>query len=209
MHARKTTTKVSPNGIDKAKEVIEGHVIPAAKQLAGFRGGYWLIDRATGEGIALTFFDTGENLKAGGEKAKQIRGDAMRELQGEMISVEEFEVAADTGQKVHSGASHVRVLEFAGDNSRVDETIGLLRERVLPAAKELPGFVGGLWLVNRDNGKGVGVTLFDSGANLAASREGANAIRERSKGQMPGDVGEFKEYEVLSRAETPAVAGVS
>ena len=64
MYARRTVTKAAPEQAEKAKEVVENSLIPNAKQLPGFAGGYWLIDRATGEALTFTFFDTKENLEA-------------------------------------------------------------------------------------------------------------------------------------------------
>lgn len=208
MHARRTKTKASPENLEKAKQVIEGAVIPASKELAGFKGGYWLADRGTGEGIGFTFYDTKENLQASAAKANQVRGDAVRDIGADLISVDEFEVVLDTGPRVHRTASHARVAEFEGDPNRIDEAVKLLETNVLPNVRNLPGFQGGFWIIDRASGKGAGVTLFDSSASLAANREAANAIRERTAAQMPGKVGEFKEYEVLTRAEAPTGAGI-
>jgi hypothetical protein len=209
MQARRTKTKTSPENLEKAKQVIEGAVIPASKELPGFKGGYWLADRETGEGIGFTFYDTKENLQASGARATQVRGDAVRDIGAELISVDELEVVLDTGPKVHHTASHARVAEFEGDPSKIDEAVKLLEANVLPNVRNLPGFQGGFWIIDRATGKGAGVTLFDSAANLAASREAADAIRGRTAAQMPGTVGEFKNYEVLTRAEVPAGAGIS
>lgn len=209
MHARRSKTKGSPDAIPKAKQVIEGSAIAKIKDLAGFRGGYWLIDPVTGHGLTFTFFDTKENLEASSAQANQIRTAAVAEIGAEVLAVDEFEVALDTGQKIHRNATHARVAEFEGEASQSDQTISMLKEHVLPNAAKLPGFQGGFWLVDRSSGKGVGVTLFDSAANIAASREAANAIRERASQNIPGTVGEFKEYEVLARAETPAGVGAS
>jgi hypothetical protein len=204
MQARRTVTKAPPEQADKAKDIIETSLLPKAKDLPGFSGGYWLIDRATGQGLTFTFFDTKENLEASAARAGQLRSDAMRDIGAELVEVGHFEVAADTGQKVHRGASHARVLNFEGDPARLGEGIKMIQERVIPAVRGLPGFVGGFWLADREKGKGVGVTLFDSAASLAASRDQAAKIRAQTAGQMPGTVGEFTEYEVLARAETPA-----
>jgi hypothetical protein len=50
----------------------------------------------------------------------------------------------------------------------------------------------------------VGVTLFDSAANLAASRGQAAQLRTQSAAQIGAAFDDFAEYEVLARAETPA-----
>ena len=45
MHARKTMIQGSPEQVEQARQVIESHVIPKAKEMRGFRGGYWLTNR--------------------------------------------------------------------------------------------------------------------------------------------------------------------
>lgn len=209
MHARRTKITGSPELTEQAKQVVESKVIPAVNEMPGFRGGYWLIDPATGEGVTFTFFDTKENLQGSADRATQIRGDATSQIGADITSVDEFEVVLDTGPKVHHTASHARVVEFVGDPKRVDEAVGLLEKNVLPAVRNLQGFQGGFWILDRASGEGVGVTLFDSAASLDANREAANSIRERAGTQMPGTVGEFREYEVLTRAEAPKGASVS
>jgi len=202
MHARKTVVKGSPEKVGEADRVIKSHVIPRAKELDGFRGGYWLIDRATGEVVSFTFFETQEHLAASAAGAAQIRSEGTRQIGAEVASVDEFEVALDTGQKVHQGANFARVVHFEGDPN----AITMIEENVLPRARELTGFLGGFWLFDRSATKGVGVTLFDSAEHLASSREAAAGIRAQSAQRSSGRIGEFKEYEVLDRAETPASA---
>ena len=203
MHARRTVTKAPPEQAEKAKQVIETSLLPRAKELPGFGGGYWLINRATGEGLAFTFFDTKENLEASAAPAEQLRSSAVRDIGAEVVEVGHFEVAADTGQKVHRAASHARVLQVEADPGQVDEGIAMIKERVIPGVRSFPGFVGGFWLADRAKGTVVGVTLFDSAANLAASRDQAARMRAQSAEQLKAAFGEFAEYEVLTRAETP------
>jgi heme-degrading monooxygenase HmoA len=50
-------------------------------------------------------------------------------------------------------------------------------EQALPAAKALAGFKGMLMLVDRNSGKSMAVTLWDSEEAMRASEEAANTIR--------------------------------
>lgn len=206
MHARKTTTKGSPDQLGKAKQVIESQLIPAAGNLPGFKGAYWLADPETGTGLAFTFYDTKASLEASAQAATKLRGDTTQQIGADVVSVEEYEVVADTGQKVHKDASHVRVAQFEFGPAKIEDGISMLRQFVLPNAQKLPGFVGGFWLADRASGKGVGVTLFDSKENVVATREQANKIRTEGASRIGAPIAEFKEYEVLTRAETPAGA---
>ncbi len=204
MHARRTTAKASPDKVDQAKQVFESQLVPAIGKMPGSRGAYWLADRETGEVHFFGFFDTKENLVASRPTADSLRSQTAQQIGAEIVGVDEYEVVADTGHKVHKGASHVRVANFEFDPARVEDGIRTIKEKVIPGAQKFAGFQGGFWLLDRANGKGVGVTLFDSKANVVASREQANQIRAESARRTGGKIAEFKEYEVLARAETPA-----
>ena len=208
MHARMVRTKGSPDQIPKAKEVLEGKVVPAVQQFPGFQGAYWLVNRDTGEALGYFFYGTKDDLDATRERGAQLRDAVVAEIGSEMTGVEEFEIIVDTGKKIHHAATHARLAEFEAEPARIDEAVKMLEEFVLPSARKLPGFQGGVWMLDRITGKGIGLTLYDSAANIAASRQAAEAIRQQSQSSAPVRVSDFREFEILSRAETPAVSGV-
>jgi hypothetical protein len=191
------------------RELIEAGLVSKGRNLPGFSGGYWLMDVATGEGLAFTFFDTKENLEGSAARADQLRSFAAHNMGADMAGVGHFEVAAGTGEKVHRRASHARVLNFAGDPARLDEAITMIPAHLTPIRGRAFGdSIGGFWLADRENGRGVRVTLFDSATNLAASRDRAAQVRTESTAQMPGAFSEFAEYDVVGLEETPqTVAG--
>jgi len=203
MYARRTTTKAAPEQRETARRVIE-EVIPSIQGLPGFRGGYWLSDAETGAGLTFTFFDSEEHLAESADIAAKVRAEATQEIGAQILAVDEFEVAVHTGDKVHRSAACARVATLQGQSGRIDEVITTIQDVVLPAAKQLPGFLGGFWLVDRATTQGVGVTLFDSAENIAASRDTANQIRDRAAVQAGAQVSQFAEYEVLARAKPPA-----
>jgi hypothetical protein len=120
------------------------------------------------------------------------------------LGVDEFEVAVETRDKVHRDAACARVATFQGQRDRIDQAITTIQDVVLPAARQLPGFLGGFWLVDQATASGVGVTLFDGADNLAASRNTAAQIRDRAAAQAGAEISSFEEYDVLARAEAPA-----
>ena len=202
MHARKTTTKSSPDKVDEATRVVEAQVIPAAQKLPGFLGGYWLADRETGEGIAVTFFDTKDNLDATSQSAGEIRSSAIQAIGADVVGVENLEVVLSTGDKVHRSATAARVIHFESEPSRAEDGIKNIKENVIPSVSQFAGFQGGFWLLDRSSGKGVGVTLFDTPASLKASDEAARQVRERSAQAMQANISQPREYEVIARATT-------
>ena len=95
MHARVTRFKGEPARVDEGIRNIKERVVPEAKKLAGFKHGYWLVDRKTGEGFGVTVFDSEEALRASEDAAKKIREQAASTGATQITGVERYEVVAE------------------------------------------------------------------------------------------------------------------
>src|ERR671936_878759 len=94
MHARVTRFEGSPKEIDAGIKLIKETVIPSAKQLRGFKSGYWLVDRASGKGFSVTLFESEEALRASEGAAAQLRAGAAT-TGTKITGVERYEVVAE------------------------------------------------------------------------------------------------------------------
>ncbi|HZS79526.1 MAG TPA: hypothetical protein VFA41_23125 [Ktedonobacteraceae bacterium] len=67
--------------------------------------------------------------------------------------------------------ARVTILEWKTGQKHegMDELIRLMRESVVPASKQQPGFKGFLGLLDRREGKGMAITLWETEADLHAS----------------------------------------
>ena len=97
MYARVTTTQSQPDKADEAGRVIKDQVIPSAQQIAGFKGGLWLIDRASGKGLTVALYETQDALRASEAAAATIRQDAVNQLGADLVSVETYELVGSAG----------------------------------------------------------------------------------------------------------------
>ena len=72
---------------------------------------------------------------------------------------------------------YARVATFESDPANVDAAIGMVRDEVASGATP-PGLEGAkmLMLVNRETGKGLGVTLFESEEAMKRCDEALNAM---------------------------------
>src|SRR5437870_12706138 len=95
MHARVTKFEGSPAQIEAGIKDINERVIPAAKKLAGFKGGYWLIDRASGKGFSVTLFESESALRASEDASAKLRSDAATASGAKITGVERYEVIAE------------------------------------------------------------------------------------------------------------------
>ena len=72
---------------------------------------------------------------------------------------------------------HARIATFESDPAKVDDAISMVRAQV-ESGETPPGLEGAkmLMLVNRETGKGVGITLFESEEAMRRGDEALNAM---------------------------------
>ncbi len=91
MHARVTHSKSEPAKVDETIRFVKQDVVPNAKKLPGFKGGYWLADRTTGKGISITLWESEEMMRSSDEAAKQLV-DKVAATGIQITGVERYEV---------------------------------------------------------------------------------------------------------------------
>jgi len=96
---------------------------------------------------------------------------------------------------------YARTTTVQADPQRIDQGIGYIRDEVMPAVQSMPGCMGLSMLCDRDSGRCIVTTSWDSEESMSASREAVRAMRERATDVMGGrfDVQEW-EIAVLHRA---------
>ena len=96
MFARVSTIQVTPQRVGEAIKMFQEKAIPGVKAMKCFKAANFLVDRKTGNSKAIFFFDTEVNLKASSEPASQLRTQITQALGAKVLSVEEYEVAAQS-----------------------------------------------------------------------------------------------------------------
>ena len=94
MHARITTIQGDPSQAEEAIAIVQNQVIPGAKGMQGFAGGYWALDRETGRMLAMTLWESEDAMAQSEEMAASLREESTSQLDGEIASVERFEIVA-------------------------------------------------------------------------------------------------------------------
>ena len=78
-----------------------------------------------------------------------------------------------------------RVTTIQGSPDRIDEAARMIREQVIPAARQMSGFMSAYWLADRQTGKGLAVAFWESEEALRASA----AAMEQSRTQTTQALG--------------------
>lgn len=207
MHARTIRVHGDPSSLDRSVDVLNSQVIPQLRQFPGFQGAYWAADRESGKGIAFFFYGSEQNLRETADRAGQLRNTVLQAIGTQLDEVKEHEVVADTGEKVHATASHIRVTTIKTDPARREDGIARIKDTVIPTARGFPGFQGGFWLATLEGGPSLGCTLWDSRESLDGSRSMADSLRRDSAAATGAEVLGVEEFEITARADGGAAAG--
>lgn len=91
-HARLTRSQAESGGVDKLVESVNSVVIPAVKDMPGFKGGFWLGDRQSGEGLGATLWDSADTMAQSRPSVDTIRSQASAMSGAQIAGVGEFEI---------------------------------------------------------------------------------------------------------------------
>lgn len=90
--ARVSTLEGSLEQVDEGGRYAEENVLPRARQLRGWKGVLSMLDRETGRGKLITFWESAEAMEASAEQANQLRDDSAQASGAGVRSVEQYDV---------------------------------------------------------------------------------------------------------------------
>ncbi len=96
MYARLARYDVPPEHLDGAVASFE-EAGRGLQELEGLVGGYLLVDAESGRTLTITLWDDQRSMDASGTRAAAMRQHALRDADGTVVSVEEFQVALEFG----------------------------------------------------------------------------------------------------------------
>ncbi len=94
-----------------------------------------------------------------------------------------------------------RVSTIEGKPEKADAGIRHYKEQMIPAARKMAGFKKALLMIDRQTGKMVGITFWDSEKNLQAST--AEADKLRAQGTQTAGTGQPPRVEIYEVAVEP------
>ena len=89
-----------------------------------------------------------------------------------------------------------RVSTFTGTSDELDEAIRQVRENTLPKLMQLDGYKGAYFLVDRQNGKSLTMTFWESEEAMRTSEETANSMRSEIADALETQMISVERYEV-------------
>jgi hypothetical protein len=104
---------------------------------------------------------------------------------------------------------YTRATRVQSPPDAIDKGIAYFKEKVVPAAKAVPGNAGAVLLVDRTTGSGVGITLWETAQALSASEQVGITSRTESAAAMGGAIVKVERFEqVIQDRAQPPKAGV-
>lgn len=91
---------------------------------------------------------------------------------------------------------YARVSTYEGAVEDYDASLEMMRSDIAPQVRAMAGSAGLLSMINRDTGRGLSITLWDSEEAMASSREAANQVRSQAATAMASKIIDVTEYEV-------------
>lgn len=92
---------------------------------------------------------------------------------------------------------HARVRVTSGAPDKLDDGIRHFQENVVAGYKKSAGFKGAYLLVNRQTGKIVGITLWDTEANMHETAAASERLRAAGTQVVGGTTPPPEEFEVV------------
>ncbi|TYP90808.1 antibiotic biosynthesis monooxygenase [Blastococcus xanthinilyticus] len=93
---------------------------------------------------------------------------------------------------------HARSTTLMADPDHLDAGITDVRDSVLPAVSEMDGCVGLSMLCDRDSGRCIVTTAWESEAAMAATSEAIRRMRERAAEEFGATAPEVREWEIAA-----------
>ena len=92
---------------------------------------------------------------------------------------------------------HARASAMSGDPGKVDTAAQMLENELYAQLEQIDGFRGVVALGQRDTGKSLVVTFWDSEDAMTASAERANQMRSAAAAELGAATPQVDTYEVL------------
>lgn len=103
MFARVSTYQGDPDKLDEGTRYAVDQVLPRARQMAGWKGIYVLVDRESGKQLSVTLWESEQDMRASEEAANRLREELAEASDETITDVERYEVAFYEAQGAAGG----------------------------------------------------------------------------------------------------------
>jgi heme-degrading monooxygenase HmoA len=178
MYIRATRVQAPPDKVEDLIRNFETNVLKRVRAASGYQGAVLLLNRQTGEGIGTTYWESARALGASEQVGSDSRTQATKDVSGaRIINVERAEVMIMDRAAPPKTGTFVRGISGAADPEKLDAGINVARTKALPILKALKGYRTFFAAVDRQSGRVLVSTSWETMADLEASESKIAATR--------------------------------
>jgi heme-degrading monooxygenase HmoA len=209
MYLRMTRVHTPPEKIEEGIKNFQSNILPRLRSAPGNQGGVLVVNRQTGEGIGVSYWESAKALGASEQVGIDSRVQTTRDVSGtKIVNVERAEVMVMDRAAPPKAGSFNRSTTGAGDPEKLDAGISALRNKALPILKAQKGYRATIAAVDRQSGRVFISTVWDSKADLDASESKIAGVRAEVA-KAAGITAETLKVEVFEAAAVELAAAAA
>lgn len=171
MHARVIPFQCKPLLLSDCVSVCRQAVLPPLVHAPGFGAALLVSQADTSAGFLLSLWNSSGALADFEPASRKAVASTLLPFLAEPPQPENYEVLVRAGH--HIGGRYARVITLPIPDRHIESAREVYEADYLPLLKRQPGFQGVLWLVNRVQGSGRGISFWTGLEQMqAADREG-------------------------------------
>lgn len=194
MYARVTTFESDPTRTDESIRYVDEKVRPVSRA-DGALNLDLLLDRQTGKGYVIAWWKDAAAARATEASATQLREQSRQALGLKIVDVHTYEVTVEEDMKGPSPRA-ARVTPTQGDASRTDEMTQWIKSQLLPTYRSQPGFSAWRALADRQTGKSLVISYWETTAAMKATETLLAQSKSRGTQEMAVTLEPSELYEI-------------
>jgi heme-degrading monooxygenase HmoA len=196
MFARMTWVQITPERLDERTANYPQEIQSAFGQLPGFLGMALVANRATGAAASISYWDSADTMQASEEAGTAVRQQAAQGDDVQLRDVDRFEFIIQERVGPPRAGNYLRLNDLQGSPAKIDDVANLLRERGM-AVKDRPGFRALLMVANRQTGRMLVASAWETAADREASDASAQGLRSEAAQVAGAETVKVDLYEYL------------
>jgi heme-degrading monooxygenase HmoA len=197
MFARVTRATLPSDKLDQGIAMYRETILPSLASQPGFRGGLLLVDRGSGTGRTITFYADEAALRDSEAMSAEARAQARRDAGAHIREPETYEVVFHHRIAPLRPNAFVRINEAQGSIEHIDDLLEFARTQVFQALQSQPGWLAMQLMTNRQTGRSLIMSVWDSEASRDGSDSALRVLREQGAMTMGAASVEVSVYEAV------------
>ena len=195
-YCRVVRLRNDPNRIDEAIKHWTQDVLPLLKKQKSFAGASLVGSRRSGNGMSVTYWQSETSMKEARHNVRPKALDSLAKTGGSVVEDDEFEVALLERFQSPKPGAWSRITTVQGDPAQADRAAANFRETIAPSLKKQPGARTALFFVNRQNGKTIAGSVWDTEQDLQKSEAPIGELRVAAVKQFGGHDPKTEVFEI-------------